>query len=298
MCLEGEHTVTSHFESFCSRIGGQKKNTLLNKDNRPHLHADAVEFVPNAGADGTAAATFGTLKVTGFLRGRTLNVNGLVHVPGLGDYQMSQIDKAVDGYKLDANRRGGADAEMTDGDEVQVLDRADPAQQTSLVKENVPDEMDAEQTFPTDEEIAAAQAETKRSKLVKRVPKGMSDYQACWIPDVEELDEDDEDDDDDDMDDDEDAESDFMSCKSDQESGDEFEHNEQVEEFDDVSVSEAPVNHEKYDEGMFCHVNTFNGILMSNNCHCQLCFHRDRSARGARNLRHVAPGAHRSDVAG
>lgn len=212
------------------------------------MHADAVEFVPNGGTADNAA--FGTLKVTGFLRGRTLNVNGLVHLPGLGDYQMSQIDKAVDRYKLDATRRNndGADAEMSDVDQVQVLDRADPKQQTSLVKENIPDEMDAEQTFPTDEEIAAAQAETKRSKLVKRVPKGMSDYQACWIPDVEELN---DDDDDDDMNDDEDAESDFMSCKSDQDSGDEFERDEQAEEFDDVSVSEAPVNNDKYDEGMF-----------------------------------------------
>lgn len=241
--------VATHY----SRIGGQKKNTLLNKENRPHLHADAVEFVPNA--DDSAV---GTLKVTGFLRGKPLNVNGLVHVPGLGDFQMGQIDKAVDRYKLDAAARQTADGddEMADSEvlnvEVEVLVRADPAKQTSLVKENVPDEMDAEQTFPTDEEIAAAQAETKRAKLVKRVPKGMSDYQACWIPDIEELDEDDEDDDDGDMDDDdEDEESDFMSCKSDQNSEDEFEHDEQAEEFDDVSVSEAPVNHDKYDLGKY-----------------------------------------------
>lgn len=168
-----------------SRIGGQKKNAVHNKDNRPHLHADGVEFVPNVVGD-QSEALFGTLKVTGFLRGKPIHVNGLVHVPGLGDFQMSQIDKAVDLYKSDAGR-----------DEVTVLDRADPLRQTSLVKENVPSDMDAEQTFPTDEEIAAAQAETKRAKLVKRVPKGMSDYQACWIPDVEELDEDDDDGDDD-----------------------------------------------------------------------------------------------------
>jgi pre-rRNA-processing protein TSR1 len=24
-------------------------------------------------------------------------------------------------------------------------------------------------------------------KLIKRIPKGMSDYQACWIPDIEEV---------------------------------------------------------------------------------------------------------------
>lgn len=39
-----------------------------------------------------------------------------------------------------------------------MLAKSNPLQQVSLVRENEPDEMDAEQTFPTDEEIAAAQA--------------------------------------------------------------------------------------------------------------------------------------------
>lgn len=39
-----------------------------------------------------------------------------------------------------------------------LLARADPSQQTSLQRENIPDEMDAEQTWPTEEEIAHAQA--------------------------------------------------------------------------------------------------------------------------------------------
>lgn len=48
---------------------------------------------------------------------------------------------------------------MTSLDEaVRVLSKSNPLQQVSLVRENEPDEMDAEQTFPTDEEIAAAQA--------------------------------------------------------------------------------------------------------------------------------------------
>lgn len=82
----------------------------------------------------------------------------------------------------------------------------------------------------------------------------MSDYQACWIPDVEEVDEDDaaDDDEDDNMEDDnddEDEESEFMSCKSDANSEDEFEKAED-EEFDEISVSEAPVNDDKYDLGI------------------------------------------------
>lgn len=42
--------------------------------------------------------------------------------------------------------------------------------------------MDAEQTWPTDEEIAIAESKQKQ-KIIKRVPKGTSEYQAAWIPD-------------------------------------------------------------------------------------------------------------------
>lgn len=46
----------------------------------------------------------GTLKVTGYLRGTALSVNQLVHIPGLGDFQMSQIDAPEDPNKLDKTR--------------------------------------------------------------------------------------------------------------------------------------------------------------------------------------------------
>jgi len=46
--------------------------------------------------------------------------------------------------------------------------------------------MDAEQTWPTEEEIAEAEAgyKEKKKKKIKRIPKGMSEYQAAWIPDI------------------------------------------------------------------------------------------------------------------
>lgn len=138
-----------------------------------------------------------------------------------------------------------------------MLLKAIPSQQQSLQRENIPDEMDAEQTWPTEEEIAHAQAETKKSKLIKRIPKGMSDYQACWIPDVEEKTESSDDDDDDDEDDDasmndgdgdgEDND-DFMSCKSDPDSADEFEHEENNgDECESMAQSEVRFSDDKYD---------------------------------------------------
>ena len=51
--------------------------------------------------------------MTGYLRGRVLSVNGLVHLPGWGDFQMSQIDAANDPYTLTAT--GGARKKGSDG---------------------------------------------------------------------------------------------------------------------------------------------------------------------------------------
>lgn len=65
----------------------------------------------------------------------------------------------------------------------------------SLVSRNAPDDTHNEQTWPTEEEMASApihdvdpeklgsnDAPTKR-----RIPKGMNEYQAGWIPDDENL---------------------------------------------------------------------------------------------------------------
>lgn len=52
-----------------------------------------------------------------------------------------------------------------------------------MESENIPDPMDAEQTWPTEEEIKEAEQERKR--LVKKIPEGFSEYQAAWIPDCD-----------------------------------------------------------------------------------------------------------------
>ncbi|XP_068153336.1 pre-rRNA-processing protein TSR1 homolog [Drosophila tropicalis] len=219
------------------RIGGQKKRTLHNVANRPHLFGEIVEFKRNSEED------FGTLEVTGFLRGQSLDVNGLVHIPGLGDFQLGQVVGTPDPYKLDKSR----DGELA---EVRVLARSDPVKQTSLQSENIPDPMDAEQTWPTEEEIEASKQETKKMKLIKRVPKGYSEYQAAWIPEVEEVEE--KDDMSDDDDDEEEDEEDFMSCDNKSFEDEHEKHDSETEEYlDSVSVaSEAALNDEKYDQQM------------------------------------------------
>lgn len=64
----------------------------------------------------------------------------------------------------------------------------------SLVSSNDPDDMANEQTWPTEEEMRGLDGVDETSQLpeaengttpkaVKRIPKGMSEYQAAWIVD-------------------------------------------------------------------------------------------------------------------
>ncbi|XP_077541698.1 tsr1 ribosome assembly factor isoform X2 [Haemaphysalis longicornis] len=164
------------------QIADQKRRPINYRDSRPHLLAESIEFCPNEDQN-----LVGTLKVSGYIRGKPLSVNSLVHIPGHGDFQMSQIDAPDDPHLLVLKPRDNSKsvemAELTP----KVLEKADPLKQESLQSENVPDAMDGEQTWPTPEELAEAEAmqtqEESKKKVVKKVPKGTSDYQACWIVD-------------------------------------------------------------------------------------------------------------------
>lgn len=220
------------------KIGGQKKNILYNKANRPHMFAEKITYKLNTDKSDET----GTLSVSGYLRGIPLDVNGLVHIPGLGDFQMKQIEAHADPYKLDKNEP----ATSSNITETRIVAKVDPTKQVSLQKENIPDAMDAEQTWPTEEEIQIANEETKNSKKkIKRIPKGMSEYQACWIPDVEETN-------DEETDTDDSEKNEFMSCTSEEDSEAEMvdAQSEIEDQCDSVTVSEGPVSDEKYDLAM------------------------------------------------
>lgn len=81
------------------RIGTQKKNKLNNKENRPHLLAENIAYVENA-----SNTNAGTFQITGHVRGIDLDVNGLIHIPNLGDFQISQIDLVCDIFRHDNDR--------------------------------------------------------------------------------------------------------------------------------------------------------------------------------------------------
>ncbi|KAH9465140.1 hypothetical protein MJO28_006907 [Puccinia striiformis f. sp. tritici] len=123
----------------------------------------------------------GTLKVTGHVRGGRFSANRLVHLPFFGDYRVSTITMTEDGKMVSVRNDEEAD---------------------DLVSENCPsagDELMAEQTWPTEEEIANApvnQQAKNGNKKGRRVPVGTSEYQAAWIldEDGEGIDDEDEED--------------------------------------------------------------------------------------------------------
>ncbi|XP_076269355.1 tsr1 ribosome assembly factor [Rhynchophorus ferrugineus] len=219
------------------KIGEQKRKSVLYRDRRPYIYGEELDYCPDN------EGTLGTLKITGYLKGTTLSVNQLVHIPGLGDFQMSQIDAPNDPNKSTKNRGDSNEMQLASG--YKILERSDPSKQETLDSENIPDPMDAEQTWPNEDDYEMAEKE--QLKKVKKVPKGWSDYQAAWIPDDDaefQINNESESEEDEEVSEDEymDALSEEKSEYSDAENGE--------QEFDTVTESEVAVNDDKYDQQM------------------------------------------------
>uniref|UniRef100_G1S5U2 Pre-rRNA-processing protein TSR1 homolog n=1 Tax=Nomascus leucogenys TaxID=61853 RepID=G1S5U2_NOMLE len=153
------------------QLANQKQQHLAFRDRRAYLFAHAVDFVPSEENN-----LVGTLKISGYVRGQTLNVNKLLHIVGHGDFQMKQIDAPGDPFPL--NPRGikpQKDPDMAmeicamdtvdDMEEgLKVLMKADPDRQESLQAEVIPDPMEGEQTWPTEEELSEAKDESSEEE--------------------------------------------------------------------------------------------------------------------------------------
>ncbi|XP_017397124.1 pre-rRNA-processing protein TSR1 homolog isoform X2 [Cebus imitator] len=231
-------------EMLLRQLANQKQQHLAFRDRRAYLFAHAVDFVPSEGNN-----LVGNLKISGYVRGQTLNVNSLLHIVGHGDFQMKQIDAPVDPFPLNPRViKSQKDPDMameicaTDTvddmeEDLKVLMKADPDKQESLQTEVIPDPMEGEQTWPTEEELSEAKDFLKESsKVVKKVPKGTSSYQAEWILDSGSQ-SDGEGDEYDDM-----EHEDFMEEESQDESSEEEE-----EEYETMTIGES-VHDDLYDK--------------------------------------------------
>ncbi|KAJ3330847.1 hypothetical protein HDU76_004693 [Blyttiomyces sp. JEL0837] len=223
--------------TFLRTITTMRPKPLVWRDKHSYLLADDVEFVPNP-----EDASVGSLKVGGFVRGTCLSANRLVHLQGFGNFQI----KMITSYPV-----------IRDGETIEpsILHVPDAEQQETLISENIPDPMEGEQTWPTEEEIAEADArvaamgsrrrralEEGPKKKTIRVPKGTSSYQAAWIVDEEDEEASDEDEDEDDDDDGDDVEM--------MEGGYEFGNGDEMGESDDDGMDDrvVPDEDEEYEE--------------------------------------------------
>ncbi|THH02297.1 hypothetical protein EW026_g584 [Hermanssonia centrifuga] len=183
-----QYFVPSQARVFDLHTGSDKLNALralcegkpeaVNwREGRPYILGEKVEW------------SDGSLAITGVVRGGPLSANRLVHLPNYGDYQISKILSAPLPRQAKSGHGGSMDVEST------MLAEPDAEDADSLVSSNDPDDLANEQTWPTEEEIQEAQKgqhvgdiipEAKKGttpKVVRRLPKGTSEYQAAWIVD-------------------------------------------------------------------------------------------------------------------
>eukprot|EP00494_Astrolonche_serrata_P025410 UN25671 len=162
-----------------------KKHFSLEWRHRPYLLTQHANFVPNKDKSGK-----GLLQVVGHLRGdRCLHPNRLVHITGLGDFQVEEIEiiPEKNKKKIDTGKKKG-DSEM-DNTEEKLKFRPDKDQDPLKFVEDVDKFATVnDQSMITEEEIQQSQAETlenNKKKLMEQKRQklneiGMSDYGLAW----------------------------------------------------------------------------------------------------------------------
>ncbi|CCA75460.1 related to TSR1-protein involved in 20S rRNA accumulation [Serendipita indica DSM 11827] len=180
-----------------------KPNDVRWRMGRGYLVSEALSYdLDTISTSEESTGSKGVLKVTGVARGAPISANRLIHIPGWGDFQLKRI------IATPRNPRG-PQGDGTMDVEAKVLSEPstggagdDVDQQDDLVSVNEVDDMQNEQTWPTEEDMREGASaidgtdglpdadEGTTPKVVKRVPKGTSAYQAAWLLEDEEVDED------------------------------------------------------------------------------------------------------------
>lgn len=172
--------VPSDFRQIIRHLTEASHAPALWRRQRPQLIAHAAEFIADENTSNK-----GRLVLTGYIRNRPLAAVQAVHVPTAGDFQIEVIEGLPE--PTPANETGVSERHQQLGGAMDVdaktsvvLARAEPDDREPLERENEIDLLDAEQTWPTEEEMVAAAEGAKRRR---RLPKGTSEYQAAWILD-------------------------------------------------------------------------------------------------------------------
>jgi pre-rRNA-processing protein TSR1 len=169
---------------FVRHVCGLRPRQIQWRLQHPHMLVDNLAY-----SEDTLS-----LRVSGYLRARHLVADQLVHITGSGTHQLQQIE--VHSAAAGKHRVGGAAAlEEEGGGAAGDILRVAAEQRVSLRMENEVDELAGEQTWPTEEELAAADAARAAGagtggadvqQQRKALPAGTSDYQAAWYEGAEE----------------------------------------------------------------------------------------------------------------
>lgn len=168
---------------------------------RSYILADSVEMVSSDGP----GSERGTLHVRGYIRGRPLGVNQVVHLGDAGHFRIRHIASVAEPCPIKPKHhgettKGQPDTRNHEQGEV-ILAVADPNEQEDLDVEAEVDDLSGEQTWPTDHELAQAKltgegvagemdAVMEQEANVNgetqpiasaAVPRGWSSYQAEWL---------------------------------------------------------------------------------------------------------------------
>ncbi|OQS04497.1 pre-rRNA-processing protein TSR1 [Thraustotheca clavata] len=166
----GQRFFTTEFGESCKIAQGNNNLQVVRavltvqpkvlhwREIRSYMHSTTVNYVQEN-------EVAGSLHISGFLRGKPLSVNQLIHLTDIGTYQLSHVLKG--------------------DDNTTVLARADPSKQEDLQYEAEVGTFAAEQTWPTEEELKEAAASRKEVQVA-----GMSSYQAAWNMDGEDAEDD------------------------------------------------------------------------------------------------------------
>uniref|UniRef100_A0A0N5BX67 Pre-rRNA-processing protein TSR1 homolog n=1 Tax=Strongyloides papillosus TaxID=174720 RepID=A0A0N5BX67_STREA len=152
------------------------------QSKRSYLIADDISIIGDAEDYVTA--------VKCVVRGAPLNPNRLLCIQGVGNFE---IGKIVETDSLWNTKDGSFELHAKPGKREWI---PDSEKQESLQEVIIPDPMEGEQTWPSKDDYEMVNQsneliENKEKKMVVRVPKGTSDYQAAWYvdDDEEEIDE-------------------------------------------------------------------------------------------------------------
>ena len=158
------------------------------RDSRGYMLADHIDFVETS-------EDRGQLVIQGTVRGIGFNSNRLIHLPGLGDFQVSRIEKLTASARRNRNTQGQTDLDT----EFFPADDRDTLEEYASQDLEMEEWSDYDDNFEYDNLTAARYDDhgflPGREQAVqrKKVPKGTSEYQARWyLDDVIEVGEDEE----------------------------------------------------------------------------------------------------------